>query len=117
VGEWIDLTMTDQQRIVQNLQTILDFTANAPENHEIMAMDCNDHCENMAYLAERAAAGAPLEEILPELQHYLRYWRDCREEFVALVSVLKAEMSQTMPELPSRCKPSTTHATTSPTDS
>jgi hypothetical protein len=109
--------MTDQQRIIQNLQTILDFTANAPENQEIMAMDCNDHCENMACLAERAAAGAPLDEILPELQHYLRYWRDCREEFMALVAVLKAEMSQTMPELPSRCKPPTTNATSSSSDS
>ncbi|NJR12467.1 hypothetical protein HC776_00825 [bacterium] len=97
--------MTDQQRIIQNLQTILDFAANAPENHEIMAMDCNDHCENMACLAERVAQGAPLEEILPDLQRYLLYWRDCREEFMALVAVLKAELSQTMPDLPSRCPP------------
>ena len=117
MGERIARTMTDQQRIIQNLQTILDFVANAPENHQIMAMDCNDHCENMACLAERAAAGAPLEEILPELRHYLGYWRDCREEFMALVSVLKAEMSQTMPELPSRCNPPTPNATSSTSDS
>lgn len=100
--------MTDQQRIIQNLQTILDFAANAPENHEIIAMDCNDHCENMACLAERVAQGAPIEDILPDLERYLQYWRDCREEFMALVSVLKAEISQTMPELPSRCNPPTT---------
>lgn len=117
MGERIARTMTDQQRIIQNLQTILDFVANAPENQQIMAMDCNDHCENMACLAERAASGAPLEEILPELQHYLGYWRDCREEFMALVAVLKAEMSQTMPELPSRCNPSTFNATSSTSDS
>ncbi len=97
--------MTDQQRILQNLQIIIDFLANAPENPEIIAMDCNDHCENMACLAERVAQGAPLEEVLPALQNYHRYWRDCREEFLALVSVLKAEITETMPELPSRCKP------------
>lgn len=96
----------DHQRIEQNLQTILDFLAHAPENPDIMAMDCNDHCERMACLAERVASGASLDEILPELKQYHHYWRDCREEFIALVNVLKAEMSHTLPELPSRCKPS-----------
>lgn len=97
--------MSEQQRIAQNLQTILDFLAHAPENPDIIAMDCNDHCENMACLAERVASGASLDEILPELKHYHRYWRDCREEFIALVSVLKAEMSQTLPDLPSQYSP------------
>jgi hypothetical protein len=89
-----------QQEIVHNIQVILDFLANAPENDEIMAMDCNDHCEQMACLAERVARGESLDTILPQLQHYIRYWRDCREEFVALVSILKAEITGDMPPLP-----------------
>jgi hypothetical protein len=42
-------------------------------------------------LAERVAKGASVAEVLPELENYLHYWRDCREEFEALVAVLKAE--------------------------
>lgn len=76
---------------VDQLQGLLDFVMNCPENARIEAMDCNDHCESMASLAERVAAGATLEEILPELQHHMAYWQDCREEFMALVNVLKME--------------------------
>jgi len=76
------------------LQALLDFVLNCPENDSIEAMDCNDHCESMAALAERVAAGATLEEILPDLQHHMRYWRDCREEFAALVNVLKMEAAR-----------------------
>ncbi len=73
------------------LQALLDFVLNCPENERIEAMDCNDHCENMAALAERVAAGATLEQILPELQRHMHYWGDCREEFTALVNVLRME--------------------------
>jgi hypothetical protein len=83
--------MLVNERLIQ-LQAMLDFVANAPENPAIIAMDCNDHCEQMAGLAERVASGTPLEIILPELQEHMRYWGDCREEFFALVAVLKAEM-------------------------
>jgi phosphomevalonate kinase len=73
------------------LQELLDFLMNCPENDEIEAMDCNDHCEKMACLAEKVAAGATLEEIRPALEKHMQYWRDCREEFIALVNVLKME--------------------------
>lgn len=76
----------------QNLEDFLNFLANAPEDQEIIAMDCNEHCEQLAALAERVARGEDLGTILPELQQHMRYWRDCREEFWALVAVLKAEL-------------------------
>jgi len=83
--------MSSYDRLAQ-LQALLDFVAHAPEDPNIIAMDCNDHCEVMASLAERVANGESLEDILPELQEHMRYWGDCREEFLALVAVLKAEM-------------------------
>ncbi|MDQ7025040.1 MAG: hypothetical protein Q9P01_18615 [Anaerolineae bacterium] len=89
--------MVDKQQRVDNLSALLDFVENAPTNEEIIAMDCNDHCENMAKLAEQVANGARLEDVLPELQEHMKYWGDCREEFIALVSVLKAEMSDELP--------------------
>lgn len=88
------------QTIVNNLQKLMDFVANAPNDPKIIAMDCNDHCEELAILAERVAAGAELEAVLPELQEHMKYWRDCHEEFLALVSVLKAEAAGELPEIP-----------------
>lgn len=88
------------EKTINTLQDLLDFVAHAPEDHEIIAMDCNDHCEQMATLAERVASGEDLNAMLPELQHFLTYWRDCREEFSALVAVLKAELADELPELP-----------------
>jgi hypothetical protein len=82
------------QSTASRLQALIDFVLNCPENEQIEAMDCNEHCEQMAVLAERVAAGASLEDILPELEHHMRYWRDCREEFAALVAVLKMEAQQ-----------------------
>lgn len=86
----------------ERLQEILDFVANAPENLDIIAMDCNDHCEQMASLAERVARGASLEDIRPELQAHMHYWHDCREEFLALVAVLRAELGGELPTLPTK---------------
>lgn len=73
------------------LGKMFDFIVNAPADEEIIAMDCNDGCEQIAQLAEQVANGVKLSEILPELQKFMNYWGDCREEFEALVAVIKAE--------------------------
>lgn len=92
--------MVKAQERIKNLSQLLEFVENAPANEQIIAMDCNDHCEEMAVLAEQVAQGAELEEILPELKEHMKYWGDCREEFIALVNVLKAELGDEIPELP-----------------
>jgi hypothetical protein len=84
---------------MQNLKALLDFVENAPANQDIIDMDCNDHCEQLATLAERVAGGEDLQAILPELQDHMRYWGDCREEFLALVAVLKAELEDNLPKM------------------
>ncbi len=73
------------------LGKMIDFIENAPTDDNIIAMDCNDSCEKIARLAEQVANGAELSEILPELHKFMNYWGDCREEFEALVAVLRAE--------------------------
>lgn len=62
-------------------------------DEKIAEMDCNEYCEQIACLAERVAAGENIDQILPQFGHHLKYWRDCREEFEALVAVIKAERS------------------------
>ena len=90
--------MTDKERARKNLNDLLNFVENAPENEKIISMDCNEHCENMSRLAEQVADGADLDDVLPELKEYMQFWGDCREEFIALVNVLKAEMMDELPE-------------------
>ena len=91
--------MSDKEKAKRNLNELLNFVENAPANDEIIAMDCNDHCEQMACLAEQVANGADLSVILPELKEHMKFWGDCREEFIALVNILKAEMSDEIPDL------------------
>lgn len=91
-------TMPEQDR--QTLKNALDFIVNAPEDPEIIAMDCNEGCEQLASLAERVARGEDLQSLLPELEKHMQFWGDCREEFDALVAVLKAELCGALPDLP-----------------
>ena len=75
----------------EQLGKLFDFIANAPADETLIKMDCNDCCEKIARLAEQVANGADLDEILPEMQKFMHYWGDCREEFEALVAVIQQE--------------------------
>jgi hypothetical protein len=78
----------------RNMANTLSFIFDAPLNEDIVKMDCNDYCEELAELAEQVANGAKLEDLLPDLEEHMQYWSDCREEFDALVAVLKAEKAE-----------------------
>lgn len=54
-------------------------------------MDCTDGCEQIAALADRVASGETLDEIMPVLKEHMAHWKDCREEFDALVEIIRAE--------------------------
>ena len=84
----------------QNLNHLVDFIANAPADETLISMDCNDCCEQIARLADQVANGADLHDILPEMQKFMRYWSDCREEFDALVAVLRREYALDDIDLP-----------------
>ena len=73
------------------LDKLFDFIVNAPADENLIKMDCNDCCEKITRLAEQVAKGADLNEIWPEMQKFMRYWGDCREEFDALVAVIQQE--------------------------
>lgn len=77
----------------EQMKNFLAFINNAPEDQELIDMDCNDHCENLARLAEQVASGEFDSDLLPRLEQYMHYWGDCREEFEALVALLRAEKS------------------------
>lgn len=75
----------------QNRNQLVQFMTDAPFDEVIIAMDCKDGCEQLARLAELVAAGGNLSELLPEFEEHIGYWKDCREEFEALVAIIKAE--------------------------
>ena len=83
------------------LGKLFDFIENAPADETLIKMDCNDCCEKIAHLAEQVANGAELSVVLPEMQKFMAYWGDCREEFEALVAVIQREMALEGVDLPS----------------
>ena len=73
---------------------LLDFIMTQPLDDDCVSMDCTDDCEQISRLAERVASGERLEDIAPDFQQFVGHWSDCREEFEALVAILKAERAQ-----------------------
>jgi hypothetical protein len=78
---------------VMNLdkQKLIDFICGQSLNEEVINMDCNECCEQLTCIAEQVAGGAKLFDIMPELEEHFRCWPDSREEFYALVAVIRAE--------------------------
>lgn len=54
-------------------------------------MDCEMCNQRLERFAELVAAGGKLCDLLPELDNHLCCCPDCREEFEALVAILRAE--------------------------
>ncbi len=65
---------------------------------EILAMhesdvDCECCGDQLERLAEMVAAGQDIKAILPAVQAHLECCADCREEFEALLCIVRAEQS------------------------
>jgi hypothetical protein len=54
-------------------------------------MDCETCNSEFECLAEQVAAGGDIHALLPAVEAHLVCCADCREEFEALVSILRAE--------------------------
>lgn len=76
-----------------NRKKLMDFVLNTTFDEECIHMDCTEGCEQIASLADRVASGEDINEIMPVLKEHMNHWRDCREEFDALVAVIRAEKS------------------------
>lgn len=82
-----------------NVGSMLDFLLNSPCEEEIVDMECNDYCDRIARLAELVADGAKLAHLRPALEKHIQHWRDCREEFEALVAIIEAETNGDIAEI------------------
>ncbi len=75
----------DETRILRLLQEILDL-------HE-SEMDCETCNEQLDCLAELAAVGHDPKKLLPAVQAHLECCADCREEFEALLCILRGQQA------------------------
>ncbi len=83
----------------QDREELMRFLLETPFDEEVIAMDCADGCEELSQLAERVAAGESVATLMPALKEHMHYWKDCREEFEALVALVKAENAGLLPDL------------------
>jgi len=75
----------EEPRIVRLLQEIISL-------HE-SELDCESCGEQIDCLAELVAVGHDPKKLLPAVQIHLECCTDCREEFEALLCILKAQLS------------------------
>ena len=61
--------------------------------HRDDQMDCDMCAGELDCLAEKVAAGADLRDLLPAVECHLACCKDCNEEFIALVCIIRAEMN------------------------
>ncbi|RMF82344.1 MAG: hypothetical protein D6737_02190 [Chloroflexi bacterium] len=60
-------------------------------------MDCKSCDEQLDKVIDKVAEGVELSELLPLVAQHFECCKDCREEYEALLSVLIAENSGTLP--------------------
>ena len=76
---------SEAPRVLKLLQEILSL-------HEA-AVDCDTCGEQIDCLAELVAVGHDSNMLLPAVQEHLDCCRECKEEFQALLCILKAQQS------------------------
>jgi hypothetical protein len=74
-----------------SMKKLVDFICASTPSDDIVHMECDLYCDKLAVIAERVVAGEKLSDILPEFDAHICNSPDCREEFEALVAVLRAE--------------------------
>jgi hypothetical protein len=72
----------------ERLQRLIEAIFDA---HQDGGMDCDTCASQFECLAEQVTRGANLRDLLPAVEEHLRCCPDCREEFQALASIIRAE--------------------------
>jgi hypothetical protein len=54
-------------------------------------IDCDQCAQHFCRLADLVRAGAPVAELLPEVQRHLDCCSECTEEFQALLTMIEAQ--------------------------
>jgi hypothetical protein len=76
-------------KIDNKIRALIECLSNTAENEA----DCLEFDRKVDCLAELLAAGGSSDSITPDMAAHLHNSRDCREEFEALIAILKAELN------------------------
>ncbi len=63
------------------------------QNHQDGGLDCERCSAQFDCLVEKVCAGAALRDLLPAVEAHLECCPDCREEYEALLAIIRAENS------------------------
>lgn len=77
--------LSDETRVIRLVQKIL-------ETHSA-EMDCDTCNQQLDCLAELVAVGHDAKKLLPAVQAHLDCCADCREEFNALLAIIKGQQA------------------------
>jgi len=69
------------------------------EVHQGNSIDCETCSEQFDCLVEKVAAGANLCDLLPQVEAHLQCCSDCREEYNALLAIIRAENDGELPAI------------------
>jgi type I site-specific restriction-modification system R (restriction) subunit len=64
-------------------------------------INCNEFLQTMGEFAERDLAGLPITDLLKQAEHHLQMCAECREEYEALIAVLKQKRGS-LPDPPQK---------------
>ncbi len=76
----------EKEHIHKLVQSIFEV-----HDEEGAQMGCEDCGCQLDYIAELVASGADLHTLLPHVEAHLRCCKDCREEFEALICMIRAQ--------------------------
>jgi len=74
------------------------------EEHEHDTLNCEACCEQLAHLSELVALGANLHDLMPAVEGHLDCCPECREQYEALLCIIRAELNGMLPPQPASHK-------------
>lgn len=81
----------------ERLQRLVQFIF---EEHEHDTLNCESCSEQFAHLSELVAHGANLHDLMPAVEGHLDCCPECREQYEALLCIIRAELNGTLPLQP-----------------
>ncbi len=84
------------EKLSKLLQAIFDNHEDEPPG----GITCDGCCDEFASLVEMVVNGAELSVLLPAVETHLRCCRSCREEYEALLCIVRAEYQGLLPTVP-----------------
>jgi len=78
---------TEDQRLTREQVGSIVKMLGATTDHEL---DCGECLQHVGEYAETRLAGRPVDEVLAGIEQHLALCPECREEFLALMEILKA---------------------------